>query len=69
MPMKLNIGDIVQTKKNHPCGGNQWEITRTGMDFRIRCTTCGHETWISRVKLEKAIKKIIQSTESEDTNN
>ena len=28
MPMKLNIGDIVQTKKNHPCGGNQWEITR-----------------------------------------
>ena len=40
----------------------------TGMDFRIRCTTCGHETWISRVKLEKAIKKIIQSTESEDTN-
>ena len=26
MPMKLNIGDIVQTKKNHPCGGNQWEI-------------------------------------------
>ena len=59
MPMKLNIGDIVQTKKNHPCGGNQWEITRTGMDFRIRCTTC---------KLEKAIKKIIQSTESEDTN-
>ena len=35
MPMKLNIGDIVQTKKNHPCGGNQWEITRTGMDFRL----------------------------------
>ena len=68
MPMKLNIGDIVQTKKNHPCGGNQWEITRTGMDFRIRCTTGGHETWISRVKLEKAIKKIIQSAGSEDTN-
>ena len=21
MPMKLYVGDIIQTKKNHPCGG------------------------------------------------
>lgn len=45
MPMKLYVGDIVQTKKNHPCGGNQWEIMRVGMDFRIRCTTCDHQVW------------------------
>lgn len=61
MPMKLYVGDIIQTKKNHPCGGNQWEITRTGMDFRIRCTTCDHQVWIPRVKLEKSIKKVIST--------
>jgi len=61
MPMKLYVGDIIQTKKNHPCGGNQWEIMRVGMDFRIRCTTCDHQTWIPRVKLEKSIKKVISS--------
>lgn len=67
MPMKLNIGDIIQTKKTHPCGGNQWEIMRTGLDFRIRCLTCDHQAWISRIKLEKAIKKIIsQATPPED---
>ena len=66
MPMKLNIGDIVQTKKNHPCGGNQWEITRTGMDFRIRCTTCGHEVMLPRLKCEKNIKKIIRENTGDE---
>lgn len=61
MPMKLYVGDIVQTRKSHPCGGNQWEIMRVGMDFRIRCTTCGHQVWIPRVKLEKSIKKVLVS--------
>ncbi|MBO5140601.1 MAG: DUF951 domain-containing protein [Peptococcaceae bacterium] len=61
MPMKLYVGDIIQTKKNHPCGGNQWEIMRVGMDFRIRCTTCDHQAWIPRVKLEKSIKKVVSS--------
>ena len=25
---KYDIGDIVKTKKSHPCGSNQWEITK-----------------------------------------
>lgn len=61
MPMKLYIGDVIKTKKAHPCGGDEWEITRTGMDFRIRCLKCGHEAWIPRTKLEKSIKKVLKS--------
>lgn len=26
--MDYKVGDIVKTKKNHPCGSNEWEITR-----------------------------------------
>lgn len=59
MPMKLYVGDVIQTRKKHPCGGDQWEIMRVGMDFRIRCTTCDHQVWIPRVKLEKSIKKVL----------
>ena len=66
MPMKLYVGDIVQTRKAHPCGGNQWEIMRVGMDFRIRCTTCGHQVWSPRVKLEKSIKKVLVSNAPEE---
>lgn len=63
MPMKLYVGDLIQTRKKHPCGGDQWEIMRVGMDFRIRCTTCDHQVWIPRVKLEKSIKKVLLSNE------
>ena len=54
-----NIGDIVQMKKNHPCGGKDWEVLRIGMDFRIKCLTCGHLVMLSRPKFEKSVKKVI----------
>lgn len=28
----VNVGDIVKMKKSHPCGSDEWEITRTGID-------------------------------------
>ena len=40
MPLKLELGDVVQMKKA-PCGGDLWEIVRTGMDIRIKCQKCG----------------------------
>ncbi len=58
--MDFSLGDIVQMKKSHPCGGNQWEVLRTGMDFRIKCTTCGHMVMLPRPKFEKNVKKIIK---------
>lgn len=58
-PMKLEVGDIVTTKKNHPCGGNEFTLTRVGMDIRMQCHTCGKEIWIDRPDLEKRIKKLV----------
>jgi len=55
--MIYKIGQIVQTKKSHPCGGFEWEIQRVGMDFRIRCVTCGHSLMLPRVKFEKMVKQ------------
>lgn len=57
--MEYNIGDIVYMKKPHPCGSHEWEVLRVGLDFRIRCCTCGHMVMLSRVKFEKAVKKIV----------
>jgi hypothetical protein len=61
MPLKLYVGDIVELKKPHPCGGNSFTILRTGMDFRIKCNTCQTQIWINRPKLEKRIKKILSA--------
>ena len=65
MPMKLYVGDVIQTRKKHPCGGDQWEIMRVGMDFRLRCQGCGHEVMLPRSKAEKNIKKILHSEGNE----
>lgn len=58
MPLKLCPGDIVELKKQHPCGGISFTIMRAGMDFRIKCNTCGTQIWIKRPDLEKRVKKI-----------
>lgn len=57
--MNVNVGDIVEMKKQHPCGGKVFAILRIGMDFKIRCEKCGREVMVPRNKIEKNIKKII----------
>lgn len=64
--MKLNVGDVVRLRKSHPCGNSDFRIMRTGMDFRIECLKCGHQTWITRIKLERNIKTILQTQENPD---
>lgn len=60
--MSYSIGDRVQMKKQHPCGGNEWEILRVGADFRLKCKTCNHMIMLARPKFEKGVKKIIHSS-------
>lgn len=35
--MDYKVGEIVKTKKHHPCGSDEWEITRIGLDFKLKC--------------------------------
>ena len=58
------IGDIVQTKKKHPCGSDTWEITRIGVDFKLKCTGCDHVIMVEREKAYKMIKKKIEQEKS-----
>jgi len=60
MPIDIQVGDIVTTKKQHPCGSSEFEINRVGMDFRIKCVKCEKEIWISRSKFEKRVRKIVR---------
>ncbi len=61
--MDIRIDDVLYLKKQHPCGSNEWEVLRTGIDFRIKCLGCGHQVMIPRKKLEKNIKKIKRNQE------
>lgn len=58
--VQYNVGDVVKMKKPHPCGSDLWEVTRTGMDFGIKCRGCGHFVMLARPKFEKAVKAVVE---------
>lgn len=53
--MQHEVGTIIKLKKQHPCGSREWEVLRSGVDYRIKCVGCGHVLLIPRLKLEKMI--------------
>lgn len=59
--MNVNVGDILEMKKPHPCGSNRMIVMRVGADFRLKCEKCGHDFMVPRNKCEKKIKKIIEA--------
>ncbi len=62
-PYQLN--DIVEMKKQHPCGTNQMKIIRMGMDIRIKCEGCGHSVLMPRSRFDKKMKRVIIPAESD----
>ena len=56
--MEFKIGDIVKLKKPHPCGSSEWEVTRVGMDFKLKCLGCGHLIMVPRKLVEKNCRGI-----------
>lgn len=55
----FNLGDIVRMKKQHPCGSYDWEVTRMGMDIKIKCTGCGRVVMLARSEFEKKMVRIV----------
>lgn len=64
--MDIRLNDILTMKKQHPCGSNTWRVLRTGADFRLKCSGCGHEVMLPRSKAEKNIKSVRRAEESFD---
>ena len=62
----FGLGDRVMLKKPHACGGNDWLITRTGADIKVKCTQCGRLLMIDRVDFIRMAKKILVKAEAEE---
>jgi hypothetical protein len=57
---KLYIGDLVQMRKTHPCGGDRWEIVRVGADIGLLCEKCGRRVLLSRRKFARGVRKFVR---------
>ena len=58
--MDLQVNDILEMKKNHPCGGNRFLLMRVSADLGIRCLKCNHYAIVPRSKIERNIKKVLR---------
>lgn len=54
----FDMNDIVEMKKPHPCGTNEWKIIRMGADIRIKCVGCGHSVMLPRNEFTKKMKRV-----------
>lgn len=57
------VGDIIETKKQHPCGNKRWEITRVGADMKMKCLGCGRIVMLDRETFVKRVKRVIEQKE------
>lgn len=64
MEEKIQVGDVIKMKKQHPCGTNEWEVIRIGMDFRLKCLGCGRQVMIPRKLVEKNFRGFLKRGEN-----
>ena len=57
---KFYIGDVVEMRKQHPCGGHEWEIVRVGADIGLVCQTCQRRVLLPRRKFARGAKRFIR---------
>ncbi len=55
---KINVGDVLEMKKQHPCGEKRMKVMRIGSDIRMVCMGCGRDMTVAREKIEKNIRKV-----------
>ena len=60
MELKLKLGDVLQMKKAHPCGGSLWTVSRLGADIGINCEKCGRYVLLARSQLTRRVKRVVQ---------
>jgi hypothetical protein len=59
-PIEINIGDVAQMRKPHPCGGDTWRVVRVGAEIGLRCLTCGRKVLLPRSTFERRMKRFVE---------
>jgi hypothetical protein len=57
--MEIELGDVVRLRKKHPCGGDEWQVVRLGVDIRIKCLKCRRQVLLERVTFERRMKALV----------
>lgn len=64
-PLLILLGDEVEMRKPHPCGGKVWRVERVGADIGITCLTCGRYVLLPRFEFERRVRRFVKRGNSE----
>lgn len=56
----VRLGDVVRLKKPHPCGANEWRITKLGMDIGLECRGCERRVRLERYEFDRRFRGFIE---------
>jgi hypothetical protein len=56
----IALGDVVRLKKPHPCGANEWVVTRVGMDIDLECGGCGRKVRLVRYEFDRRFRGFVR---------
>ena len=62
-PISIVIGMRVRLRKSHPCGSDEWYVTRTGADVGIACKGCGRRIMLEREEFERRVRQVLNYPE------
>jgi len=49
----VRLGDRLELRKPHACGGRAWRVTRLGADIGLVCEACTRRVLLERAELER----------------
>ena len=58
-PLRLQLGDVLRLRKDHPCGNFDFEVVRLGADIGLRCVQCNRRILLARNLLERRLERFV----------
>jgi hypothetical protein len=59
MIAEIHLGEVYRMRRQHPCGGWEWKVYRTGADIGIECLTCHRRVMVDRRRFESRMKSLV----------
>jgi len=57
------LGDLIRSRKPHPCGSDTWTVIRTGADIKMKCSGCGRIVMLDRDSFLRRRKTVLSRKE------
>lgn len=58
--VEFRLGDVVNLRRPHPCGGREWLVDRLGADIGLRCRKCDRHVLIERRSVERRLTAFVE---------